>query len=153
MSDDWAGLLASGSNYSLHLPAAGLEGKTDIGLPAKLPAVAFAEFVPGYSGGTATDSHRLPYSSPRRQAGGDTQVFVRTRPRRIRTPPSYHRPPGLQLISRAILRSPWEICGGRVFHPRIFQIDKISNPASPVENRRKSVQAVDNNIGVLLRSL
>lgn len=33
-------------------------------------AVAFAAFVPGYSGGTATDSHRLPYSSRRRQAPG-----------------------------------------------------------------------------------
>jgi hypothetical protein len=40
-------------------------------------AVVIAAFVPGYSGGTATDSHRLPYSSPRRQAAGDTQVFAR----------------------------------------------------------------------------
>jgi hypothetical protein len=83
MSDNWAGLLASGSNYALHLPAAGLGGKIEFRLPDKLPAVAFAEFVPGYSGGTATDSHRLPYSSPRRQAGGDTQVFVRIRQCRV----------------------------------------------------------------------
>ena len=34
------------------------------GSPGKLHAVAVADFVPGYSGGTATDSHRLPYSSP-----------------------------------------------------------------------------------------
>ncbi len=43
-----AGLLTSGSS----LPAA----------PSHVSAVACAAFVPGYSGGTATDSHRLPYS-------------------------------------------------------------------------------------------
>jgi hypothetical protein len=42
----WTGLLASGSTYFPRLPV----GST----------VAFAGFVPGYSGGTATDSHRLP---------------------------------------------------------------------------------------------
>jgi len=51
------------------------------GSPGKLHAVAVADFVPGYSGGTATDSHRLPYSSPRHQAARDTQVIVRTQPR------------------------------------------------------------------------
>ena len=45
----------------------------------ELHAVAIAKFVPGYSGGTATDSHRLPYSSPRQQAVRDTQVCVRSR--------------------------------------------------------------------------
>src|SRR5262249_4035283 len=82
LSDDWAGLLASGSNYLCTLPRPGSSGAE---ASRELPAVAFAEFVPGYSGGTATDSHRLPYSSPRRQAGGDTQVFARIRPGRMRT--------------------------------------------------------------------
>jgi hypothetical protein len=36
--------------------------------------VVFAAFVPGYSGGTATDSHRLPYSSSGPQARDDTHV-------------------------------------------------------------------------------
>ena len=38
--------------------------KAKVGRPGELHAVAFADFVPGYSGGTATDLHRLPYSSP-----------------------------------------------------------------------------------------
>ena len=53
--------------------------KARLGRPLELHAVAFADFVPGYSGGTATDLHRLPYSSPRHQAVRDTQVFVRAR--------------------------------------------------------------------------
>jgi hypothetical protein len=53
--------------------------KANLGHPRELHAVAVADFVPGYSGGTATDSHRLPYSSPRHQAVRDTQVFVRMR--------------------------------------------------------------------------
>jgi len=32
--------------------------------------VGFAEAVPGYSGGTATELHRFPYSFPRQQTGG-----------------------------------------------------------------------------------
>jgi len=47
----WAGLLASGSSDRLRLPA------------SILPAVARAAVIPGYSGGTATDLHRFPYSS------------------------------------------------------------------------------------------
>src|SRR5439155_6850533 len=43
-----AGLLASGSTYWPRLPA--------------LSAVALTAFVPGYSGGTATELHRFPYS-------------------------------------------------------------------------------------------
>jgi len=42
------GLLASGSSYLLRLP-----------IP--VGTVACAAFVPGYSGGSATDSHRLPW--------------------------------------------------------------------------------------------
>jgi hypothetical protein len=53
------------------------QSKASLGHPGELHAVAVADFVPGYSGGTATDSHRLPYSSPRHQAVRDTQVFVR----------------------------------------------------------------------------
>ena len=34
----------------------------------------FAAFVPGYSGGTATDLHRFPYSSRRRRVVRDTHV-------------------------------------------------------------------------------
>jgi hypothetical protein len=41
---------------------------TGCAFPRHPVAVALAAFVPGYSGGTATDSHRLPYSSGRRQA-------------------------------------------------------------------------------------
>jgi hypothetical protein len=48
--DDWAGLLTSGSTYWPRLPVI-----------AQI-TVAFAAVVPGHSGGTATDSHRLPYS-------------------------------------------------------------------------------------------
>lgn len=35
---------------------------TDRAFPNLQDSVAIAAFVPGYSGGTATDSHRLPYS-------------------------------------------------------------------------------------------
>ena len=56
-TDGKAGLLASGSFYWLHLPAAPAPVR------GRLPAVVFAAFVPGYSGGTATDLHRFPYSS------------------------------------------------------------------------------------------
>lgn len=45
----WAGLLAPGFTYSLRLPA-------------DQPAVALVAFVSGYSGGTAADLHRFPYS-------------------------------------------------------------------------------------------
>ena len=44
-----AGLLALGSIYSRRLPG------------ASFTPVASAGFVPNYSGGTATDSHRLPF--------------------------------------------------------------------------------------------
>jgi hypothetical protein len=57
--DVWAGLLASGSFDSPRLPV--------------LSTVAVAAFVPGYSGGTATDSHRLPYS-PAEHASAGTHV-------------------------------------------------------------------------------
>ena len=43
-----SGFLAPGSIYSLRLPT-------------KQNAVASTGFVPGYSGGSATDSNRLPY--------------------------------------------------------------------------------------------
>ena len=57
-NDDWAGLLASGSNCWLPLPAiAPIQS-------ARQSAVVVVTFVPGYSGGTATDLHRFPYSSP-----------------------------------------------------------------------------------------
>ncbi len=68
--DEWAGLLASGSAYSPHLPA---RLARDAGRDLRR-AVVFAAFVPGYSGGTATDLHRLPYSSPGPQARDDTNV-------------------------------------------------------------------------------
>ncbi len=77
--DVWAGLLAPGSNQTLHLPTAGLFMPIVFRPTLELHAVAIAKFVPGYSGGTATDSHRLPYSSPRQQAVRDTQVCVRSR--------------------------------------------------------------------------
>ena len=38
-------------------------------------SVAIAVFVPGYSGGTATESHRLPYSSVE-HSSTDTQVVA-----------------------------------------------------------------------------
>src|SRR5262249_8486811 len=60
-------------------PRQALPGRTSVP-PIKLRAVVIAAFVPGYSGGTATDSHRLPYSSPRQQVERDTQVFVRRKP-------------------------------------------------------------------------
>ena len=61
-TDIWAGLLATGSYYWPRLP------KHDC-------SVASAVFVPGYSGGTATDSHRLPYSSVN-DSFTDTHVVV-----------------------------------------------------------------------------
>ena len=64
LSDDWAGLLAPGSNQSLHLPTAGLFVSIVFRATRELHAVASAEFVPGYSGGTATELHRFPYSPP-----------------------------------------------------------------------------------------
>jgi hypothetical protein len=60
-------------------PRQALSSRTSVP-PVKLRAVVIAAFVPGYSGGTATDSHRLPYSSPQHQAAGDTQVFARKKP-------------------------------------------------------------------------
>lgn len=48
-----AGLLASGSVYWPRLPAR---------CPIGSVAVAIAAVVPGYSGGTAADLHRFPYS-------------------------------------------------------------------------------------------
>jgi hypothetical protein len=53
---------------ALHLPAADLALALLFGPTRTRPVSclqwSIAEFVPGYSGGTATDSHRLPYSSP-----------------------------------------------------------------------------------------
>ena len=48
--------------------------KAKVGRPGELHAVAFADFVPGYSGGTATDLHRFPYSSVRTHFRADTHV-------------------------------------------------------------------------------
>jgi|GEM_PF-6295107 hypothetical protein len=48
--------------------------------------VVFAAFVPGYSGGTATDSHRLPYSSSGPQAETTpTSRVILTRAERLST--------------------------------------------------------------------
>ena len=60
-TDIWAGLLTTGSFYLPRLP------KQDC-------SVAIAAFVPGYSGGTVTDSHRLPYSSVN-NSFTDTHVY------------------------------------------------------------------------------
>ena len=51
----WAGLLAYGSPYVPHLP---VRLRRDSG--------SLAAFVPDYSGGPATDLHRLPFLSPRK---------------------------------------------------------------------------------------
>jgi len=47
-----AGLPASGSSYSPRLPALASSG-------------LIAAFVPGHGGGSATESHRLPFQGPR----------------------------------------------------------------------------------------
>jgi hypothetical protein len=54
----WAGLLAPGSSYSPRLP----DPSTGSGLVLSLHLISdlIAAFVPGHSGGSATDLHRLP---------------------------------------------------------------------------------------------
>ena len=49
--------------------------------PRPLPEVAFVAFVPGYSGGTATDSNRLPYSFTRIHDSGEHPFQRRRLPR------------------------------------------------------------------------
>lgn len=61
LSDIWAGLLASGSTDSPRLPVSLTQWQS-------------AAFVPGYSGGTATDSHRLPYSPAKHTSTGTPVV-------------------------------------------------------------------------------
>ena len=60
-TDIQAGLPASGSYYRLRLPVVRL---------ASVSQWHRAAFVPGYGGGTATDLHRLPYSSANATSDG-----------------------------------------------------------------------------------
>jgi hypothetical protein len=63
-ADDRAGLLASGSHYWLRLPMLLASRSALAPRPVKEHSGSYAAFVPGNSGGTATDLHRFPYSSP-----------------------------------------------------------------------------------------
>jgi hypothetical protein len=69
-NDEWAGLLASGSAYLPHLPVP----QCREAFREMTEQWLIAAFVPGYSGGTATDLHRFPYSSRRRRVVRDTHV-------------------------------------------------------------------------------
>ena len=77
----WAGLLTSGSIYSLHLPVPELTAEIQHSVAQWFKAA----FVLGYSGGTATDLHRFPYSSPTTTSVGNTQhTWQRMLPQRTR---------------------------------------------------------------------
>ena len=61
--------------------------------PSMNCSVAIAVFVPGYSGGTATDSHRLPYSSVN-DVLTDTHVVGESYRVRLQLQPQKKNPPG-----------------------------------------------------------
>jgi len=58
--------------------------------PSMKCSVAIAAFVPGYSGGTATDSHRLPYSSAN-DVSTDTHVLAESYRVRLQLQPHKKR--------------------------------------------------------------
>ncbi|GMU81100.1 MAG: hypothetical protein AMXMBFR47_09710 [Planctomycetota bacterium] len=77
--------------------------------------MAFAAFVPGYSGGAVPDSHRIPYSSARNeQADTSDARIIRRRGRRVNrirqsarsrrarsaAPVPPHRPPSSEISTR-----------------------------------------------------
>ena len=72
--------------------------------PSMKCSVAIAAFVPGYSGGTATDSHRLPYSSAN-DVLTDTHVVAESYRVRLQLQPQKkNRPGGVQLRIERVFR-------------------------------------------------